>query len=184
MSKGILIGAIAIIIGALGFWYFYADPSEQTTEPTELQEETNTTPSSTTGTTPKGTNTFRSVFSQSGSYECKYEQVDSDSRTSSVITIADGKMRGEFRTMSGTDSIGSLMIYDGNYLYSWKEGATVGRKTSIRTIADLPEAIPADLTSGAVYGGSLDNVGWDCHPWAKDQKAFVLPTYVKFSAAS
>ena len=72
------------------------------------------------------------------------------------------------------------MIYDGGTLYSWKEGATTGKKSSIRSMAELPEAIPNDLTSGANFGVSMDNVGWDCHDWAKDPAMLVVPTYVKF----
>lgn len=89
-------------------------------------------------------------------------------------------MRGEFRTISGTDSTANLMIYTGGTLYSWKEGATTGRKSSIESMAELPQAIPADLTSGGGFGVSLDNVSWDCHDWAKDPAMLVVPTYVKF----
>ena len=89
-------------------------------------------------------------------------------------------MRGEFRTISGEITSATLMIYDRGILYSWKEGTTTGRKSSIRSIADLPEAIPADLTSGGGFGVSLNNVSWDCHDWAKNPAMLVIPTYVKF----
>ena len=90
-------------------------------------------------------------------------------------------MRGEFRTQTaeGVNSA-NIMIYSGGTLYSWKEGTTTGRKSSIASIADLPEAIPADLTSGGGFGVSLNNVSWDCHDWAKDPAMLVIPSYVKF----
>ena len=89
-------------------------------------------------------------------------------------------MRGEFRTIVGNDTSANLMIYSGGILYSWKEGATTGKKSSIKSLAELPEAIPNDLTSGGGFGVSMDNVSWDCHYWAKDPKMLVVPTYVKF----
>lgn len=92
-------------------------------------------------------------------------------------------MRGEFRTTTATDSIASIMVYNNGYLYSWKEGASVGKKSSIKSIAELPEVIPSDLSSGAVYGTSADNVSWDCHDWLKDVKVFVIPTNIAFSAS-
>jgi hypothetical protein len=99
----------------------------------------------------------------------------------SVIYISNGKMRGEFRATAGTVTSANLMIYNGGYLYSWVEGTTVGKKTSINSLADLPAVIPQDLTSGAIYGTSSDSVGWDCHDWLTDNSVFVIPTYVKFT---
>jgi hypothetical protein len=98
-----------------------------------------------------------------------------------VIYISNGKMRGEFRSTSGTVSSANLMIYNGGYLYSWVEGTTVGKKTSINSLSDLPAVIPKDLTSGAIYGTSDNSVGWDCHDWLTDNSVFVIPTYVKFT---
>ncbi len=95
--------------------------------------------------------------------------------------MADGKMRGEFRSTSNGVKTASLMIYNGGYLYSWKEGATTGKKSSIKALSDLPEIIPQDLTSGAIFGTGADNVGWNCHDWLKDVKIFTLPAYVTFS---
>ncbi|MDO8514004.1 MAG: hypothetical protein Q7S50_00500 [bacterium] len=176
MNKNILIGGIVvIIIAALGIWYF----SPSNNDVTETQGTTGNT-----AVKPTGSNTFRSIFTQSGNHECLYEQVSSSGKSSSRVYIADGKMRGEFRTVSSNETSANLMIYDGGFLYSWKEGATVGKKSSIKSISELPQVIPNDLTSGANFGVSADNVGWDCHDWAKDVKFFVIPTYVKFSAGS
>lgn len=183
MSSKTLIGGIVVLaVLALGIWYISS--SNVGTSPTDG---TATTSDTTTGTTDGNTsgttanpNTFRSIFTQEGNNQCTYEQVEASSRSTNVIYIADGKMRGEFRTMTGNDTASSLMIYDGGFLYSWQEGQTTGKKTSLKSIADLPEAIPADISSGAIFGKSLDNVSWDCRSWAKDAKVFVIPTYVKF----
>lgn len=182
MNKNTLIGGIIVLVLiALGIWYI----SSSNTGISPTTDTTATTSDSTTGNTSGGTtgnpNTFRSIFTQEGNNQCTYEQVEASSRSTNVIYIADGKMRGEFRTMTGNDTASSLMIYDGGFLYSWEEGKTTGKKTSLKSIADLPEAIPADISSGAIFGKSLDNVSWDCHSWAKDAKVFVIPTYVKFS---
>ena len=86
-------------------------------------------------------------------------------------------MRAEFRTVGGP---GNIMLYNGGYLYTWKEGSTSGTKTTIRTVADLPTAIPRDLTSGAAIGTAMNSVGWDCREWIKDPKILVVPSYVRF----
>jgi hypothetical protein len=154
-----------------------------------MSPDQNATTTGTTGTTGTGSGTtvtgsagtFHSIFTQSGNHQCTYEQVGTNTRSTSVVDIADGKMHGEFRTTGATNSA-DIMIYSGGVLYAWKEGATVGKKTNISSLADLPQAIPADLTSAAIYGFSSQNVSWDCHDWNKDVKLFVLPTYVTFSS--
>jgi len=182
MNQNKLIAIIVVIVlVVLGILYF----SSSNTGVTGIQGETGTTtvPTGATGNTavkPASSNTFRSIFTQTGNHQCSYEQVAASGRSSSVIYLADGKMRGEFRTTSGSVNSANIMIYSGGILYSWKEGATTGKKSSIKSMADLPDAIPSDLTSGGGFGASLNNVSWDCHDWAKDPTMLVLPTYVKF----
>ena len=181
MSQNTLIGAAVIfILAIIGIWYFTS--SSLSTGNSNVTTTTETT-TGTTGTTPKPTNTFRSIFTQSGNNECRFEQVENSSRSTNVVYISEGKMRGEFRTTTdGIETTSSIMIYDGGYLYVWQEGKTTGTKTAIRSLADLPQAIPTDLSSGAIFGTSVDSVSWDCHPWNKDSKMLVVPTYVKFTA--
>ncbi len=175
MNQNTLIGGIILILLILlGIWYFSSANPSGSPVPQQIAN----TPAATV--TPSTPNTFRSIFTQSGNHQCSYSQVQSAGQTSSVIYIADGKMRGEFRTMGVTPSA-NLMIYSEGILYSWKEGASVGKKSSIKSIADLPQAIPSDLTSGAIFGANSESVGWDCHDWAKDVKLFTVPAYVKFS---
>jgi len=192
-------GIIIIILVVLGIWYFYsskmngaAGPQGESATTSAATTSASTASAPTTGNTagkpttakPAGENTFRSIFTQSGSHQCSYEQVTTSSRSSNVIYIADGKMRGEFRTSQGTDTTASLMVYNGGYLYTWTEGMTTGKRTTIRTIEDLPQAIPRDLTSGAIIGTDMNSVGWDCHEWIKDAKLLTAPSYVRFTTAS
>ncbi len=176
----ITIGVIVAIIILLGSWY-YSSRTTNSPVPPELNGGTTDTALSNSGTRTIATpSTFKSIFSQSGNHQCTYEQVGQTSRSNSVIYIADGKMRGEFRTVSGDVSSTNIMIYLNGYLYSWKEGATSGKRSSITSISELPQAIPSDLTSGAVYGTSGENVSWDCHDWLKDTKTFVVPRNIFF----
>ena len=174
---------IVLIVIGFGVWYMRSNNpgAYQSTYGSQSQTTTNSNPGNPTGTPVNNPNTFHSIFTQAGSHECSYEQVGTP-RSSSVIYISDGEMRGEFRTVTVNGTSADLMIYNGGYLYTWKEGATVGTKTTIRTIADLPQVIPTDLTSGAIIGiTSSNNVSWDCHDWIRDPKQFVIPSYIKFS---
>lgn len=188
MNRNTIIGiAIAIILVILGIWYYSSNtanmPLSANLNVIDSQTNANGSQGSQTKTTPANPNTFKGIFDQSGNHQCVYDQVNPSNRSNSIIYIADGKMRGEFRTMTAETTSANIMIYTGGYLYSWKEGATVGTKSSIKSIAELPQVIPSDLTSGAVFGTSIDNVSWDCHYWLKDIKTFVVPTNVTFSAS-
>ncbi len=193
MNRNTILIIVAIVLGGAALWYLM--PHQAVAPMLDEQAATSTAETATTttsetvtkpGTAPKVSVTpskapeaFKSIFAQKASTECKYEQVQSNSRTSSVIQIADGKMRAEFRT-TGLEPSANLMVYANGILYSWQEGASTGKKSTIRTIEDLPAVIPRDLTSGASFGTNSNNVGWDCHPWAKNAALLTPPAYVKF----
>ncbi len=187
MNKNILIGVVVVIVLALLGWalYKYSPSSEMSTSElassTNTQTETGTvTPTPPGASLPNSTNTFPALFNQAGSHECKYEQVGSNTRSTNSIFIADGKMRGEFRTTTNGVSTANLMVYNNGTLYVWQEGKPTGTKTILKSVADLPTAIPKDLTSGAVLGSGLNSVGWDCHDWIKKTSLLAPPSYVKF----
>ncbi len=121
------------------------------------------------------------IFNEKGSYQCDYEAVTPSVRTSNVIYVSDGKMRGEFRTYETGLSKSTLVVYDGAYLYVWTEGMSVGKISQPKTLAELPGIIPEDVSSGKVLGSGLNNVSWSCHPWSKVSSLLVKPSYVTFT---
>lgn len=186
---------LIILIVGLGLWYSYstsgAAPTQSDagatttaltagTETSAANLSSGTSAASGSSGSTAGTNTFRSIFTQSGNNQCTYAAVTASIQSHNVVDIAGGKMHAEFRT-TGSVTTADLMTYSNGILYVWKEGATTGTKTSITSLADLPDAIPQDLTSGAVLGNSDNNVSWDCHAWNKDSSAFTIPSFVTFS---
>ena len=188
MNRTYTIGAIIVLVLAIGAWLWSSPAAAPVADTTSPDAPVATTTSDTAGSLPaptKPTTTtvaFKSLFAESGSHECKYEQVTATGRTSNVVRIADGKMRGEFRSTTGGVTSANLMVYNGGILYVWQEGKTAGNRSSISSISQLPYAIPVDLTSGKVLGTSSNNVSWDCHTWIPEAKQLVAPTYVTFSA--
>lgn len=120
------------------------------------------------------------IFTQKGNYQCDYELVTDQIRSSNVIYYSDGKMRGEFRTTQTNGGTSTIFVYDGSYLYTWTEGKTVGKISQPKTISELPGVIPQDITSGKVLGTGTNNVSYDCHAWSKDASKLVKPSYIKF----
>lgn len=155
--------------------------SVSTTTSAEDSKELNTTPGSAKTNTSKSV-TIKSILSINGSHECRYEQVSQSQTSTNFIYIADNKLRAEFRTRYSTGkSTSNLMVYDGQYLYVWTEGMTTGVRTQPKSISELPDVIPTDITSGKVLGTNLNSVSYDCHAWSKIPSMLVKPTYVKFN---
>lgn len=184
MNRTIAIVVIIIILLGLGWWAF-GTPDVDTVTPTGIATSTTvgSTDSSGTGTNTTGgatsSNTFKSIITQKGSYQCTYNQATQGGQTVSTIYIADGMLRGEFRD---TDAVGNMMIYSNGTLYVWQEGKTTGTKSQISTLAQLPTVIPRDLTSGSSLGSGINSVGWDCHQWIKKDSFFTPSTAIKFTA--
>lgn len=180
--KNILWGVLGIIV-VVALIFAFKSRDEVVGVDTEVTS--TSTPSGATGTltgvVAKPTS-FKSLIALKGNHECKYEQVSGGSRSTNVIYLSDGKLRGEFRTtLANGTSLANLMVYDGVNLYVWKEGMSTGVRTQPKTIAELPDVIPTDITSAAVFGTSLDNVSWDCHAWSAKPSLLVKPSYVKFN---
>jgi hypothetical protein len=190
--KKILIGLSIVVLVILAVVYMGKKEVEvsntgdnsQSTDVTQIEQtpaKTNTvtkTTKPTTTTTPLVTN----LFPQKGSFECRYDQATQTGRSTNTVYIADGKMRGEFRS---TDAQGfassNMMVYDGTYLYSWIEGKGTGVRTQPKSLKDIPAAIPTDVHEGKVLGSGIENVSWDCHAWSKVSTMLAKPSYVKFN---
>lgn len=181
--KKILLGVLVVLVLA-GVWFMSSNKKDGVVEentPVATTTDTITSGNTSGGAVASKPATFKSLLSQKGNFECKYEQVDPNFRSTNVIYLSDGKMRAEFRLMPSTGpSVSNLMVYDGQYLYVWKEGMPTGVRTQPKSISELPDVIPADITSAAVYGTSPLSVSYDCHAWSKVPSLLAKPTYVKF----
>lgn len=178
MNKAIWI-IVIIVLAVVAFMVFRPDSTEDTSSTATTT--TTTTGTNNTSNTTGMKSTLGGIFDAPGSYECKYEQVSPTLRATNVIYVADGKLRGEFRSATATTTTLSMVVYDGVNLYVWNEGQPTGKISQPKTIADLPSAIPEDITSGRILGTSSNNVSWDCHAWSKDASKLVRPSYVKFN---
>jgi len=176
-------GLVIVIVLALGAWFLL---SPGNTPQAPIQNSTTTPAQAPTQNVPKapspitGGNTYKSLLTQQGNYECDYDQVTASGQNHNVIYISDGKLRAEFHSNTGANA-GSFAVYDGHYLYTWTEGKSTGIRTVVTSLGQLPAAIPRDLTSGQIYGNSTYGVGWKCHSWLVNKSLLVPPLYVKFS---
>ena len=185
MSIFVWVGVVLIVI-IVAVWAFSLQNPLPSATQTSATSTSSSTGSGASGTHPPAANasTFHSILTQTGSHQCNYELISGGTKSSDVVDVANGKLYGEFRTTDPAgNSDNSIMVYDGRYLYVWKEGKTTGTRTVLSSLAQLPQAIPANMTGAAIFGSSYQNVSWDCHPWLTDKTKLAPPTYVKFTSA-
>jgi hypothetical protein len=192
-----LIALGCVVLGLLVGYLMFASP--QTTSVTTLETVATTSPATTTATTsataaptkPKAVTTpaasqgtpsveARKALLAAGNTQCTYEQISGNNRSTNTLFLSGGKARGEFRTSISGDNRGTIMVYDGSYIYTWTEGMATGQKTTLRAVSDVAKLIPNDTSLAMILGKSTDGVGWNCHPWIVDASKLSAPSYIAF----
>ncbi len=183
-----LFAALVVAVLIIGAWFAWNGSGVPLGVAT--QESATSTPAHAEPTSPKrSANTINTaqvtspslvIFNQTGSHQCIFNQTNNAGRNNNIIDIANGTMRGEFRSTIGDKTTSIIMIYNGGYLYTWTEGMTNGTKTRIASASDVPAIIPRDLTSGVALSHGIVTAGWDCHAWITDPSLLTPPSYVKF----
>ncbi|HEY0220718.1 MAG TPA: hypothetical protein VGC58_00665 [Candidatus Paceibacterota bacterium] len=185
MKQAITWAVVVVLLVVGGYYLFRSNDSEsinnENTSGNNVDNSNNSNTSNNNVNTVGMKSTLGGIFDEPGSYQCNYEQVTPQVRSTNVVYISAGKLRGEFRSTTATASTLSMVIYDGSNLFVWNEGQTTGKISQPRTIKDLPSLIPEDVTSGRILGSSANNVSWDCHAWSKVPSMLTRPSYVKFN---
>lgn len=181
--KNFLIGLVVVVLIFFGIWLFKSKNNSSSSVSNNSVTTETPTPSPTpsvTPTTPVKSATFTSILPQQGNYECNYESVTQSTRSTNVIYLSKGKMRGEFRSTNGQGiATASIMVYDGRYLYSWTEGKSTGTVSEPKSISELPALIPRDIAQSKVLGSGLYSVSWACHQWIAVPSLLAKPSYLK-----
>ena len=179
----VIVGVVIIVWllgGGMGVPEYQSPVAQNTNMKTQNAKYTTKTTKPVTATppaTPTLKNTFTSLFPQRGNYQCDYTEVSSSQASNNVIYFSDGKMRAEFRS---NNSVASIMLYDGVYMYKWTEGSAKATISTPKSISDFPAIIPKDFTTGVVLGSGLSSASWSCHAWLKDASKLVKPSYLTF----
>ena len=120
------------------------------------------------------------IFSESGSYECKFEKTVSNIKTSNTAYFSNAKMSFESKVTTGKNSTTTRGVYDGNIVHIWVEGNKNGIKIQPKTIKDFPSVIPEEVLNGSIINGVTGASGWKCGSWNVDSLKLSLPSNVIF----
>lgn len=175
----VAVAVVLFFVGSMQKGTEYVDDSMMTEEKEVVVENKAPTNSGSTSSVPQPGPV--NLFPQKGNYQCVYETVTPNSRSTNTVYLSNGKMRGEFRSSTPDGSVTNMVVYDGKYLYVWLEGMNVGKITEPKSLADFPSIVPINITEGKILGDGYNSVSYDCYPWSKIDSYLQKPTYVNFS---
>lgn len=184
MNKNILWSSVGVILVVLFVWMLTSKGAvvQPVDEQVVTETKTNIPAKVVVASKPvqtQPTETFTNLLPKLGNYQCDYEEVTQNTRSSNTVYLSDGKMRAEFRSRNAAGATNSIMVYDGINLYTWTEGMSVGTSIHPKTLSDFPSIIPRDIVAAKVLGSGLYNASWNCHPWSKDPSMIMKPSYLK-----
>lgn len=118
---------------------------------------------------------MKELVSLGKSLQCTFESNTEFAKTSGVVYVADGKVRGNFRVIVsslGNKSFDAYMIADNSYTYVWSTLTKSGFKSPIqKEIQTQPGQEGVDYNQVLTY---------TCTPWQTDQTLFSPPSDVIF----
>jgi hypothetical protein len=183
-SKNLYLGLAVLCALVFAVWGFstlnQSARMQDLADSNPATSKTTTGSKSTTKVTASPTPTFTNILPKAGNYMCTYNVIASGIKNINTLYLADGKMRGEFRSTNAQGiSLANIMVYDGRYLYSWVEGQSNGTVSEPKSISDLPAIIPRDIVTSRSLGSGLNNASWECHAWSKDSTMLMKPSYLR-----
>jgi hypothetical protein len=155
---GVAVGLIILAVGALAFMY----QKDGTTLPSaDIQE----------------AKSLKELLSMNSPQQCSFEYADEQSKTSGKVYLANGKMKGEFKTNYNNQETTSYMVIKEDTLYAWENNSTSGISVPLKEYwesqenEDIKTPVKAD-----------EKVNYKCSAWMDQDEAFGLPSDVEFTS--
>ena len=161
----LLIVALVLLIGGGAYFVMSGRTSQTAMTPSYTQNQETTAPSN----QPKS---LKDLLTMGQSQTCTFTD---PSGTGGTVYVSNGKMRGDFSSVSAGQTVQSHMIVDGQTSYLWMDGQTTGYKMTV-------EAATGEGTSAQ---GSVDvnkKTDFSCVPSVSDSSMFTLPTNIEFTS--
>ena len=168
-----LIGAIIVILIALGVWFGIrpgAPVSDTVPEGQEQVIETKTEQTPTRGA-------LSSLFGMTGSFKCTVTSDAPNSFATGVVYVKDGNVRGEFDTTSQGGAMKAMMIKTGDDVYTWSSAMPMGVKAKAASLEGGKSGAPTQESQIFDAGVAVD---YSCEPTTVDAALFVPPTDIQF----
>lgn len=146
-------------------------------------------PAETTSTTTPSAGAVDGSFSGSmndliargGDYKCTFDQLTEVSHSTGTVVISGKNVRGDFITEVKAATgmkVGSHMISDGEFIYTWSDMISMGMKFKVAAAATGTSTPSSASNQNFNYNQKLD---YQCAPTTRDASLFVVPATITFS---
>lgn len=122
---------------------------------------------------------LKDLMARSGSQKCTFAYEDESSRSSGVVYLADGKMRGDYESVvkASNETVKTYSISDGVYMYTWGSQMPQGVKMKVADFATQSGTPEAQKQNPVNYDQKVKTV---CGGWSPDATVFAPPANVEF----
>lgn len=170
-SKLVGIGVVVVVLLGLGWWSMQGRGTGQEASTGETQESAAPT---------SGPTSLKGLLGLGLAQQCTFSDTTEGAMTSGTVYVSNGKMRGDFTSTTGGQTVTSHMISDSTNSYIWMDGQSTGLKTTFEAQADgdTPTSSPAAQTGGVDVN---KDVNYSCSPWLVDSSKYNLPSGVQFT---
>lgn len=156
----IMVGGV-VVIGGIAAYFIMKNPSDTTSN----QESTSQSSS------------LRDLAAASSPQKCDVTQTVENSESTGTVYIANGKIRGDFTSVSSGQTVQSHFVSDGEYSYTWSDSMTMGFKAKI--------AQGTAVENSGSQGVNMDQAGnYSCSAWSPDSSVFEVPAGIQFRDAA
>lgn len=170
MKKIIIILIILILLGVGA--YLLMGRSYQ--PPTSQVPVSQNKPTSSGTQTIQGT--IKSLLSAGKSQKCTYSSNLESGSVGGVVYIANGKMRGDFVSVTEQTKINGHMIVDSGFSYIWTDMNKQGIKMAIDQ-----KVQPTGTSANSQTPDINQTFNYTCQTWTEDNSMFTLPSDISFS---
>ncbi|MDO8488449.1 MAG: hypothetical protein Q7S31_04075 [bacterium] len=168
MNKAVLAVIAVVILVGLGA-YFVINKGKSSSGPTgSTANEQATT----------GAQSLKELLMGGVAQKCTFDSAGSQG----TVYVGSGKMRGDFTSATGGQTVQSHMLVDGNTSYIWMEGQKTGFKTTLDASADASADAQTNTTQSQINVD--EKLDYNCAPGGVNSTMFDLPAGVQFSDMS
>lgn len=170
MNKKV-IGVIIIVLILLGAGIFLAtkkSPVKNSNSASVPTQSTNPTVTLTQGS-------LKSLLMAGKSEVCTFSNSVSSVQVSGTVYVANGKIRGDFKSSGPGNAVTGHMIVDSQYSYVWTDQSTQGIKMALNSATQNPN--PNAKSSSPDLNQSYQ---YTCQPFTATGSTFTIPTNITF----
>lgn len=144
MQKNIIIaGAVVVLVAGLGFWVFASRGDKSGKEMMQgaeqkMQQEKAMVEEK-AGDELSGAKAWANAAMLGKKLRCTYSQASGNGQSSDAVMYVDGK---KYRTEFQSGNVHYVSVFDGNSIYSWKEGEKQGMQMAVSCMEDMQGTAP------------------------------------------